>query len=109
MRPRTSFLIIACVLCLAVAGGTADHAAAKVVQDGSARPAVAEGGIPLRAGSRPPVQYSLIGALAAEGRWFGRCAIWPWRLIGVPSFRHRWTGGRVAGQPAIEWVPPSMP
>jgi hypothetical protein len=102
-------LVAAAGLVLVMAYGWDHPAAAKVVRDGRlgpANPAVAVGGVRLRGTPRPAVQYSLIGALAAEGRWFSQCAVWPWRLMGGSPLPRRWVPDRWPERPPVDWLPP---
>jgi hypothetical protein len=91
MRPRIRPVIAALVLLLCQE--VASQAIAKVVRDGKAtqsNQAVESGGYrPPPQQSPPDPPYSLVGAIASQGNWLSQCALWPWRMIGSLSFRHR--------------------
>jgi hypothetical protein len=116
MRPRIIHIVVA-ALVLVLWGAAEHHGVARVILGGKAdpsHPAVEEGGRRLR--SEPPpatVQYSLIGAMASEGRWIGQCAMWPWRMLGSFSFRHRVAPARfivrAPGHNRINWILPPLP
>jgi hypothetical protein len=139
MRPRIA-LIIAAALVLVLCEGMADQAAAKVVRINNAapsNPAVEAGGLRLRHGAPPPVQYSLIGALAlppptqfsmagalaSQSRWLRQWAFWPCGSFGSLSFHHQsfhhfgpfglffpqTRPFRIPARPPIDWMLPLFP
>ena len=82
------------VAMLAVSAWHDGHA--RVVRDGrtAPNPVVEAGGVRLRAHHDPAVQYSLVGAIAADAQRFLRCAVQPfWSLAIIPG----------------PWFPPPIP
>lgn len=87
MRPGIALLLAALLL---PAGGIFAPGAATVIRGtttSSTNPAVEAGGHRVTKVS-PDVPYSVVGAIAIEEDWFGRCLTWPWRLLHGISGRH---------------------
>ena len=107
---------VAVTLVLVLFGTVVDQGAASVIVDRKAapsNPAVEGGGRHLSPRPPAPIPYSLIGALASEGRWFSQCAMWSWRFLGSLSFQRVGPPGkidaRLSGHEAPRWPPPPFP
>jgi hypothetical protein len=77
--------VVAAALVLILWRGGVEQGKATVIRDsrgGPANPTVEAGGHHLPPAPPPPVPYSFIGPVAAEGRWYAPCLVWPWRVVG---------------------------
>jgi hypothetical protein len=110
MRPQTTPLIALALVAVLCGGETT----ATVVQGGAiSNKPVEVGGVRVPPQPPPPVQYSLIGAIASGGDWFTQCASWSLRFLGSLADPHPARTERNAGREfdnrRLEWVPPPMP